>query len=227
MSDVYIAAPVLYCWNSIYPYELMDICKAHQDDETGELVLETMYSTQDPPPPKKEGFAICRDINSNTWVYLPDYRGKLYWEKDASWRDPGCPVIYPGELPEGASLVPPKKPANILRAELKTEIRHRKQQMRKAGVTVGDFGGARFDTDYNAELAYLTFLEETRINPAYTKRWKASDGSWLTMTRDLCLKVRQAVRDHIDSVYAWQERAEILLSRTKDEDLENFDLDGI
>lgn len=224
MSDIYLAAPTLYCWNSIHPYELLSVCKAHQDNESGELVLETMYSTQDPPPSPKEGFAICRDIKENKWIYLPDYRGKSYWTKEMSWKDPGCPVLYPGELPDGATTVPPQKPYPILRAEIKLAIRQKKQQMRKSGVIVDRI---RFDSDYNADLAYITFLDDVQRDPEFTKRWKASDGVWVTMTKDLCLRVRQAVSDHVDNIYKWQERIEVLLSQTKDEDLPYFDIESL
>lgn len=213
--------PIQYCWNSIFPYELLNHCEAKKDPETGDYVLG-LYSTQDPPPEVMEGYAICRDINNNKWVHLPDYRGKFYWTKDMSWNDPGLPILYPGELPEGASLNPPMKPSHILRTELKFQIRDLKRKKRNAGVVVDK---VLFDTDYNAELAYISFVDNTRHNSNYVKRWRASTEVWVDMTRDLCLKVKKAVDEYIDNVYKWQELKEIELSNTPDDQLHNFEAD--
>ncbi len=216
-----VVTPTLYCWNSIYPYELLNHCIATTDPETGEYVLG-LYSTMDPPPPAKTGYAICRDINKNQWVYLPDYRGRQFWTKDMSWKDQGLPILYPGELPEGATLEPPKKPVDVVRMELKVAIREEKRRRRNAGVVVNK---VLFDTDYNAEIAYMSFIENTKHNPNYVKRWKASNDVWVNMTRDLCLQVKAAVDKYIDDVYKWQELKEIELGNTPDNQLHHFTLE--
>lgn len=221
VADVNDVPPTLYCWNSIHPYELLNHCEAKKDPETGEYLIG-LYSTQDPPLEPREGYAVCRDINNNKWVYLPDHRGKFYWTKEMSWNDPGLPILYPGELPEGANLEPPKKPVSVLRTELKFSIRDRKRHVRNAGVVVD---GVLFDTDYNAELAYISFIENTKHNPNYVKRWKASNEKWVDMNRELCLRVKAAVDKHIDDVYKWQELKEIELSNTPNDQLHNFTLE--
>jgi len=213
--------PILYCWNSIYPYEMLNHCEAKKDPDTGEYVLG-LYSTQDPPPPHKEGYAVCRDINNEQWIYLPDHRGKVYWTKEMAWSDQGLPILYPGILPEGATLEPPQKPIGVLKTELKFKIRDHKRKLRNAGVVVD---GVRFDTDYNAELAYMSFIENTKSNPNYVKRWRASADKWVDMNRTLCLRVKKAVDAYIDNVYRWQELKEIELGNTPDDQLKHFEVE--
>lgn len=219
MTKVYLAAPTLYCWNSIHPYELLNYCEAHIDNETGDFVLETLYSTQEEPPVPKEGFAICRDINAKKWIYLPDYRGQFYWTKDMTWKDTGIPILYPGELEEGATLTRPPKPNNVIRTELKLAIREKKQVLRVSGVVVDDI---RYDTDYNAGLAYLDFINKTKHDPDRVERWRASADNWVDMNRELCLRVYAEVDKYITNVYKWQEQKEMELANTKDADLVKF-----
>lgn len=209
---------VVYCWNSIHPYELLNRCEAKKDPETGELLFG-LYSTSETPLPPKEGYAVCRDLHANKWIYLPDHRGKVYWTKEMSWKDQGLPILYPGEIPEGASLTPPKKPADVFRAELRRAIRDHKRMMRNVGIVVN---GVRYDSDYNAEIAYLSFSLNTKTNTSYTKRWKASTDQWVTMNRELCLQLIEELNNYLDRLYNWQERKEIELASTPDDLLSYF-----
>lgn len=214
--------PVVYCWNSIYPYELLNHCVPQKDpDNPDRLVLEGMYHTAEPPLPPKEGFAVCRDIKENQWIYLPDYRGKLYWTSDMQWNDAGLPILYPGELPEGASFTPPIKPSSLKRIELRQALKTKKIKLREQGVVID---GIKFDTDYNAEIAYLTFINKTKDDPNHTVRWKASKGIWINMNRELCLKVKKCVDEYISNIYRWEEEKEIALIRLKDNELDSFEL---
>ena len=217
-----LETPIVYCWNSIYPYELLNHCVPQTDpDNPDRLILESMYHTVETPPPPKEGFAVCRDMINKQWVYLPDYRGKQYWTKDMQWNDAGLPILYPGELPEGASFNPPSKPSSLKRMELRQALKSKKIKLREQGLVVS---GIKFDTDYNAEIAYLTFLNKTKDDPKYTTRWKASKGIWITMNRELCLKVKKLVDEYINNIYKWEEEKEILLINLRDNELDKFTL---
>lgn len=209
---------VVYCWNSIYPYEILTTCTP-TFSEGGNIVFHSSYQTTDVPPPELPGHAICRDIQHDTWVYVPDYRGKSYWTKDMTYKDCGIPILYPGALPEGAALVPPKKPSSVLRHELKLALKEKKRELRDSGIY---FDKILFDSDHRAEFAYNDFFAQAKNDPSLVKRWKASDGVWVDMTKDLCEKVLPLVRQHRQRFYEWYEMKEKELAETPDELLESF-----
>lgn len=215
--------PTLYCWSTMHPYELMDVCPASIDESTGKYIISGPYKTSDAPPQPKTGFAICRNMDKNCWEYVEDHRGKKYWTTDMNWQDQGIPVLYPGPLPVGAVTTPPPKPADIVRQELYRAIIERAKMMIRQGVLID---GIKFDADHKAVTAYMSFLKTNETDPYVTQHWKASDdgykGVWVTMTINLCTRVLAAATKHIDACFHWQQKTIERLHNTPDQLLHEF-----
>ena len=212
--------PILYCWNTVYPYELLNECKADFDEKTGTYILDTLYRTTDVPPPPKQRFAICRNIPEGRWEYVEDHRGKKYWLSDMSWQDQGIPVLYPGELPPDATFTPPLKPAPIYRAELEKLLDDKKKRMRASGIEIN---GIRFSTSEKAMRSYLTFIEVNRDKEnAKQEGWEASDNVWITMTLPLCREVQLAAHKFVDSCFGWYKKKKAELDALPDNRLHEF-----
>ena len=58
------------------------------------------YTTDIVPPISKSGFAIIFDINKNKWMYIEDYRDKLYIKNGAIEK-----MYKLGKLPNGSRLL--------------------------------------------------------------------------------------------------------------------------
>ena len=218
-NEVGQSTPLLYCWNNIYPYELLDgYCEPMIMDD-GAIISETLHTTADVPPPKKVGYAICRDISDKRWVYIPDYRGKRYWTEDMTWLDPGIPIMYPGELPEGSQLERPRKPCSVLRDELELEIKKQRRRLIAAGI---EYKGTIYSAKPESIAAYANFILEAMTNPNLKKRWKASYGNYIDMTIDLCKEIQPIISDYIDKIVRWEEEKLKELAKTPDEKLSTF-----
>lgn len=159
----------------------------------------------------------------DTWVPVEDHRGRAGWLPD------GTPYMVTdlGPLPDGWSEVEPPRPAAEVRAGLLAEIGARKNALRDGGFMV-PVGGedVRWDSDTSARLAYAELAQRLAVDPAFTTRWKASEGQWVDMTADLFQTVYAAGAAHIAIAFAWQEAEEARLAATPDDGLTTFVVGG-
>ena len=120
---------------------------------------------------------------------------------------------------DAADAPPPEPTAQERRAALLSVISARKAAFRDGGF---DMNGVRWDSDLEARTAYGELARMLEADPAYTTRWKASDGQWVTMTSVLFAQVYAAGAAHIAAAFAWQEEEEARLSATPDAEFAGF-----
>ncbi|WP_419174396.1 DUF4376 domain-containing protein [Desulfosediminicola sp.] len=117
----------------------------------------------------------------------------------------------PGYMPEAdyLALNPPPQLSfeDLLQNKLK-KVQMARRQKQYGGF---DVEGTKYDSDTVAQLAYTKLEAHLKENPAYTVRWKASDGVWVDMDATLFAKVTTAEKAHIALCFAWQEAKEIEL----------------
>jgi len=95
---------------------------------------------------------------------------------------------------------------NNLKSQKLTQVQEKKNQMRDAGFFVNEI---LFDSDMAARTAYLELAMQIQMNPAFTIKWKASNGVWVDMNASLFQSVMTAGKAHIEYCFAWQEAKEI------------------
>ena len=84
-------------------------------------------------------------------------------------------------------------------------IHTEKNRARDGGFMVD---GVLFDSDLPARTSYAELAISMQQDPAFSTRWKASDGVWVDMDATLFQKVYAAGRAHIEACFAWQEAKE-------------------
>lgn len=211
MSDT--STKILYGWSSTYPHECLGSVIVPSDH------VPTLYQTDEIPPPPREGYAICRDVLDNSWVYEIDHRGKTYWEPGMSWCSPGIPVILPGDIPEECSFEPPTKPTTILREELLLKIENSRKRKINHGVTVD---GVKFNANDIAQTRYMAFIHAHEDNKNYSCTWQASNGAWIVMTYDLCVRVQREAQIYAEQCHKWERDKRDELENTPDDRLCDF-----
>lgn len=151
----------------------------------------------------------------DAWVVVEDHRGRVGWMSD------GTPhtVTTLGPLPDGWSEVEPPRPAGEIRAGLLAAIGACKNALRDGGFLVD---GTLWDSDAGARLAYAELAQRLAADPAFTTRWKASEGQWVTTDGALFARVYAAGAAHIAAAFAWQEAEEARLAATPDAELGGF-----
>ena len=171
------------------------------------------HSTAVAPPDAVDGYA--RVWTGAAWEQIEDHRGRAGWLPD------GAPYLVTGlgPLPDGWSNTEPPRPAGEMRAGLLAEIGARKNSLRDGGFLVD---GTLWDSDAGARLAYAELAQRLATDPAFTTRWKASDGQWVDMCAALFAQVYTAGEAHIASAFAWQEGEEARLAATPDAELGGF-----
>lgn len=146
--------------------------------------------------------------------------------------DDGTPNLHLTELGAFGLLVslwqaardvadaPPLEPTPAQRrAALLAAIAARKNSFRDGGFVLN---GIRWDSDPSARLAYAELAQRLASAPAFTTRWKASEGQWVDLTAALFQSVYTAGAAHIAVAFAWQEAEEARLAATPDAALAGF-----
>ena len=150
------------------------------------------------PPEQKQGFAAQWQPETQTWVYLPDYRGQTVYHTQT--RQPET-VQTAGELPAHLTLIAPpselhewngkawalnKTAAAELKAEQQAEmwerIKAKRAQSRHAGIYINSIK-KWFHSDADSRMQY-TFLRTLDKLPE-NLMWKTMDNSFVPMTREL------------------------------------------
>jgi hypothetical protein len=108
------------------------------------------------------------------------------------------------------------KPLDELRERKRAEIQAEKKRVRDGGFLVD---GVLFNSDAHARTAYLELANELQADPAYTTRWKASDGVWVDMDVFMYGGVKAAGKALIQDVFAWQaaKEQELMAAQTPEE----------
>ena len=106
-----------------------------------------------------------------------------------------------------------------IRRQMKEKINTIKNAKRDSGFIVGT---TKFDSDQSARIAYAELATRFMQDPTFTTRWKASDGVWVDMTKELFDAVYTAGAEHIASAFAWQAGKEAELASLADDNLYDF-----
>lgn len=136
------------------------------------------------------------------WELVEDHRGEIWFEpatrQEITIQELGpIPPDLVAEMPP-----PPPEPVAELYAAKLAEIQAAKCRARDGGFVVD---GVRFDSDLAARTAYAELAIAMQQDPAFSTRWRASEGQWVTMDAALFQQVYAAGRAHIESCFAWQE----------------------
>lgn len=97
-------------------------------------------------------------------------------------------------------------------ADKSSAIQAAKCSARDAGF---DVDGVHFDSDQSARTAYLELALEIVANPAYSTRWKASEGVWVIMNAALFAIVKAAGAAHMAAAFDWQATRDAELAAIK------------
>ena len=165
--------------------------------------IRAMYPDVSFPTPFRapEEFAVVFPVPQpahDTWTHgvrevAPVLTGKGTWEQ--SWE------VYPiSRTAEEES----KRLADAKAAKL-AAIHSEKNRARDGGFMVD---GVLFDSDLPARTSYAELAISIQQDPAFSTRWKASEGVWVEMTSVLFGQVYAAGRAHIEACFAWQEAKE-------------------
>lgn len=69
-----------------------------------------------------------------------------------------------------------------------------------------------WDSDANARIAYSELAMRFQAEPGFTTQWKASDGHWVEMNRELFQNVYAAGASYVQACFAWQKQKEAEIS---------------
>lgn len=138
-----------------------------------------------------------------------------------SWAEDSVPEHYSGGVPvdvESATHIQRTYPNPILqatpwRAQLQEAIQAKKIDKRDGGFTVD---GVLFDSDTNANMAYLNFNAKLATDPQFSTPWKASDNTWVTMDAALFAKVSAAFEANNQGAFLWQAQMSAALDAAPD-----------
>lgn len=153
--------------------------------------------------------------------YWADATGVFICAADEGWTPPAGAVEVP-TAPEDARDVWRDGKWNAsarIREALREAISARKNAFRDGGFVLD---GVRWDSDPAARLAYAELAQRLAADPAFTTRWKASEGQWVDMGAALFAQVYSAGATHIAAAFAWQESEEARLAATADGELAGF-----
>lgn len=138
----------------------------------------------------KEGNFVIR-LSDNACI--PMAAGNRDYAEYLEWLSAGnAPEPHMTPEAEFAALVQEK--ANVIQAEKKRGV--------DGGVMVD---GVLFDSDQAARMAFIELGQRLAVNPAYSTRWKASMGVWVTMDAAMFAAVNAAGEVHVAQRFAWQE----------------------
>lgn len=151
-------------------------------------------STFTDPLDPKDGYAVV--WNGDAWEYKEDYRqkrddggviiegtGTSYWMPGDTWESPARHMTELGNLPEGALLVRPEKPADVLAAEALAQAKV-KRAAAVAALTV-KVDGLTFDADEVAQERMsrsVTAAIATGEGTSATTTWVLHDNTVATVT---------------------------------------------
>lgn len=112
---------------------------------------------------------------------------------------------------------------NAAKKRLLEIIQAEKKRIRDGGIEID---GVIFDSDKTASIAYrLFFATKLSQDPTYIKRWKASNGTWVTMDAKLFAKIETSMENLYSSVFEWQEaKTEEIEACTTADELEQIEV---
>lgn len=142
-------------------------------------------STFDIPPYAKDGYVAKWD--GTKWELVEDHRqkqgvgGTPYWMPGDDWRTPARYMTTIGKLPEGAMLVKPEKPAEVV-AEEELAAAKAKRAAAVEAITV-EIDGMIFDGDEKAQerMARAVLMAES---PEEQIEWVLHDNTVALVTAD-------------------------------------------
>lgn len=65
------------------------------------------HSCLDAPGTHKDGYAICRSMDLNSWEYVPDHRGEIVYSTETG---DAKEITVPGDYPENTTTISPLTP---------------------------------------------------------------------------------------------------------------------
>lgn len=149
-------------------------------------------STFTEPLTAKKGYAVC--WNGAAWEYIEDHRqkhdrngehptgqGTPYWMPGDTWQTPARYMMELGNLPEGAMLEKPEKPAEVLAEEELAKAKAERAEA-VAALTV-EVDGMVFDGD---EKAQERMARAVTLADSWDERteWVLHDNTVATVTAD-------------------------------------------
>ncbi|SMB82391.1 protein of unknown function [Pasteurella testudinis DSM 23072] len=174
------------------------------------------------PPHDKEGFGV--KLINNEWQYVPDYRGKIAYQKDSKVQQE---ITELGDLDSALTLLPPPSQyhhwdnnAWILSADnalkLKSEqqqtvwelIKNERYRRTHSGVYLKTID-KWFHTDEPSRIQYLT-IHQLPALPA-NLQWKTMNNSFVTMTPSLLNELIVAMVLHEQADFANAEKHRVAM----------------
>lgn len=163
----------------------------HQGQQVWLLPADSTFTS---PLEPKDGYAVV--WNGEAWEYIEDHRqvydnggiavdgtGTPYWMNGDTWESPARYMTELGNLPEGALLVRPEKPADVLAAEALAQAKV-KRAAAVAALTV-QVDGMTFDADEIAQERMsraVTAAIATGEGTSATTTWVLHDNTVATVT---------------------------------------------
>ena len=124
------------------------------------------------PPESEQGFAAQWQSESQTWVYLPDYRGQTVYRTDN--RQPET-VTEVGELPAHLTLIAP--PSDLHEWNGNTWVLDKAKQSEAAQTAFAAARAAKLTALANAAQAFVDEHAKTDIIPAFEQETWAMQGA--------------------------------------------------
>ena len=138
-----------------------------------------------------------------------------------SFIEDAVPAHYQGGVPEDvetANTIHRTYPNPILQAEPWRAQLVQATQVKKIAKRDGGFAvnGILFDSDANANIAYLNFGFRLAQEPTFSTPWKASGNIWVTMDAALFTLVSAAFAANNQGAFAWQAQMDAALAAAPD-----------
>lgn len=153
------------------------------------------------------------------WLMVQDLRGTEFWYPDG-YSDT---IKELGEsLPAGVLTTPPPTIIHTThngsewlldKDRLIKAVQENRKEALNAGFLVD---GVLFDSDYNARIAYEELRSRFALDPEYSRRWKASGTTWVTMDKTLFDQLQVAGEKHIADCFEWEETKTIAINQVED-----------
>lgn len=135
--------------------------------------------------PEKYGFSQI--WSSNGWQYIEDNRGKEYWNYGDSFYDKPHIMKELGHLPNGASLIRPKKTEEELSKE--KIINAKIERANYVSKLIVEVDGLKFDGDETSQDRMARSI--VALNDGETIQWILADNTIVNVTKE---QLRQALR---------------------------------